>query len=174
MSGEILEDFYEEGPPENLNQDTPQETGSPFTISSAFDLGIDDLTNSHPSTKLIYKLWEIFLNNVNPLVKIIHVPTVQRQLLEASVDLESVSRPFEALMFAIYASAITSLRNEECLELTGFTKLQLQKQYYRVGQLALARAGIFGTTDTVVLQAAVLFIVSVCQPHVFVLFPFRI
>ena len=172
MSGEILEDFYEEGPPKNLTQDTPQETGSPFTISSAFDLGFDDLTDAHPSTKLIYKLWEIFLNNFNPLVKIIHVPTVQRQLLEASVDLEKVPRPFEALMFAIYTSAITSLKNEECLELMGFTKSQLQKQYYRVGQLALARAGIFGTTDTVVLQAAVMFVVSVCQPRVFISYPF--
>jgi hypothetical protein len=161
LSGEILEDFYDQGSPEASTQDTPQETGNAFTISFAFDSSLDPLADSHPSTKLIYKLWEIFLNNVNPLVKIIHVPTVQRQLLEASVDLENVSRPFEALMFAIYASAITSLKNEQCIELTGFSKLQLQKQYYKIGQLALARAGIFGTTDTVVLQAAVLFIVSV-------------
>ncbi|KAE9368057.1 hypothetical protein N431DRAFT_471427 [Stipitochalara longipes BDJ] len=160
LSGEILEDFYDQGSPDTSIQNTPQETGSPFTISSAFDSSFGKLTDSHPSTKLIYKLWEIFLNNVNPLVKIIHAPTVQRQLLEASVDLENVSRPFEALMFAIYASAITSLKNEECIELTGLPKLQLQKQYYKIGQLALARAGIFGTQDTVVLQAAVLFVVS--------------
>ncbi|PMD40982.1 hypothetical protein L207DRAFT_529269 [Hyaloscypha variabilis F] len=160
LSGEILEDFYDQGSPEASTQDSPQETGNAFTISFAFDSSLHPLTDSHPSTKLIYKLWEIFLNNVNPLVKIIHVPTVQRQLLEASVDLENVSRPFEALMFAIYASAITSLKNEQCIELTGFSKLQLQKQYYKIGQLALARAGIFGTTDIVVLQAAVLFVVS--------------
>jgi hypothetical protein len=100
---------------------------------------------------------------VNPLVKVIHVPTVQRQLLEASVDLENVSKPFEALMFAIYASAITSLNNEECLQLTDLSRSQLQRQYYKLAQQALFRAGLLGTSDIVVLQAAVLFFVSVCE-----------
>ena len=135
MSGEILEDFYNEGSPEPSVQVTTQDTTNPFTLSFVFDLYSDNLTSSHPSAKQIYKLWEVFLNNVNPLVKVIHVPTVQRQLLEASVDLENVPRPFEALIFAIYTGTIISMKNEECLEITGFSKLPLQKQYYKVSQL---------------------------------------
>ncbi len=125
-------------------------------MSFLSDPNPESMTSFHPSTKEIYKLWEKFLENVNPLIKVIHVPTVQRQLLEASVDLDNVSKPFDALMFAIYASAIYTLGNEECLELTNFPRSQLQKRYYKLAQEALVRAGIFATRDIVVLQAAVL------------------
>jgi hypothetical protein len=131
-------------------------------MSFSSELNFENLTSFHPSTKEIYKLWEKFLNNVNPLVKVIHVPTVQRQLLEASVDLENMSRPFEALMFAIYACAIYSMSNEECLELTGYPKLHLQQRYCKIAHQALLRAEIFGTRNIVVLQAAVMLYLLVC------------
>ncbi len=80
------------------------------------------------------------------------------------MDLQNVSEALEALMFSIYASAIMSLRNEECLELTGAPKLQLLERYHKVTQRALSRVGLLGTLDVVALQAAVLFLHSVCQP----------
>jgi hypothetical protein len=123
----------------------------------------ESLSSFHPSTGQIFRLWETFLNNVDPLVKIIHVPTVQRQLLQASVNLQNVSTGFEALMFSIYASAITSLSNEECLELIGVPKSPLLERYHKNTQQALTRSGLLGTLDVVVLQAAVLFLHSVRQ-----------
>jgi hypothetical protein len=163
LSGEILEDFFDRDSPSASPLDTPWEDSGHLTLAASFDSSPESLTSFHPSTKLIFKLWEKFLDNVNPLVKIIHVPTVQRQLLEASVDLSNVSRPFEALLFAIYASAITSLSNEECIELTDVPKLQLQNRYYKIAQQALTRAGIFATRDIVVLQAAVHAYLIVCS-----------
>ena len=87
------------------------------------------------------------------------MPTVQRELLEACLDLEKVSKPFEALMFAIYASAVASLSNRECEDLMNFSRQELQKRYYRIAQQALIRARITGTLDIVVLQAGVLLLV---------------
>ena len=55
------------------------------------------LTHLHPPTGLIFTLWQKFLDNVNPLIKVIHVPTVQQQILQASLSLDQVSRPMEAL-----------------------------------------------------------------------------
>jgi hypothetical protein len=66
-------------------------------------------------------------------------------------------------MFSIYACTVTSLSNEECLALTSVSKSQLLEQYHKITQQALARAGLLGTLDVVVLQAAVLFLYSVCQ-----------
>jgi hypothetical protein len=163
LSGEILEDFFDRDSLSASPLDAPWDDPDHLTLVVSFDSSPESLTSFHPSTKMIFKLWEKFLENVNPLVKIIHIPTVQRQLLEASVDLEHVSRPFEALLFSIYASAITSLSNEECIELTGVPKLQLQNRYYKVAQQALTRAGIVATRDIVVLQAAVHAYLIVCS-----------
>jgi hypothetical protein len=132
------------------------------TLPFVFDSGSDNLADFHPSTVQIFRLWQKFVENVNPITKIIHVPTVQRELLEASVNLQEVSKPFESLMFAIYASAITSLSNEECEKLTNISKQQLRKRYHIVAQQALTRAGVFGTMDIVVLQAALLLLVCHC------------
>jgi len=125
-----------------------------------FDTGLGSLNALHPPPTQIFKLWEKFLENVNPLIKIIHVPTVQRDLLNACLDLENVSKPLEALMFAIYASAVNSLSNEECEGLAHASKTQLQDRFFRAAQHALVRAGIFGTLDIVVLQAALLLLVG--------------
>ena len=122
------------------------------------------LTHFHPPTVQIYSLWQTFLDNVNPLAKIIHVPTVQRRILESSINIEQVSRPIEALMFAIYLCSMTSLNNEECGRLCGQSRATLLVKYRKVTQQALMRAGFFSTLDVVVLQAATLFLVSHCFP----------
>jgi hypothetical protein len=164
LSVEILEDFFDRDSSAASVKETPQETPSVLGLSLAFHStpSTESLSSFHPSTGQIFQLWEKFLNNVDPLVKIIHVPTVQRQLLQSSVDLQNVSKAFEALMFSIYASTVTSLNNEECLELTGVPKSQLLERYHKITQQALARAGLLGTLDVVVVQAAVLFLNSVC------------
>ncbi len=167
LSGEILEDFFDQNSSLASIGDAPRETPSTLDLSLVFHStpSTESLSGFHPPTSQIFRLWETFLKNVDPLVKIIHVPTVQRQLLQASVDLPNVSKAFEAFMFSLYASAITTLSNEECLELTGAPKSPLLEQHHRVTQQALTRAGLLGTLDIVVLQAAVLFLHSVCQYH---------
>jgi hypothetical protein len=164
LSAEILEDFFDRDSSAASAKDTPQETPPVLSLSLTFHStpSTESLSSFHPSTGQIFRLWETFLKNVDPLIKIIHVPTVQRQFLQASVDLQNVSKVFEALMFSIYASAVTSLSNEECLELTDVPKSQLLERYHKITQKALTRVGLLGTRDIVALQAAVLFLHSVC------------
>jgi hypothetical protein len=121
------------------------------------------MSSFHPPAGQIFWLWETFLKNVNPLVKVIHAPTVQHQLLQASVDQQNVSEAFEALMFAIYASAVTSINNKECLEVMDIPRSQILERYHRLTQEALNRTRLFETPDVVALQAAVLFIHTVRQ-----------
>lgn len=164
LSDEILDGFSEdETNDDNGLASCPEDRMSIEAGTFTFDPRSSDssLTHLHPPTVQIFRLWQVFLSNVNPLVKVIHAPMVQQQILESSVNIENVSRPVESLMFAIYSCAITSLSAEECEELTGESRASLRLKYHKAAQQALIRVGLFKTLDILVLQAAVLFLVSI-------------
>ena len=66
----------------------------------------------------------------------------------------------EALMFAIYAAAVSSLDNDECVSTMGESRSVLLTRYSTATQQALIRAQYLKTSDLVVLQAYTLFLVS--------------
>ncbi|KAJ5465525.1 hypothetical protein N7530_009312 [Penicillium desertorum] len=126
------------------------------------------LTELHPSPLNIFKLWQAFLENVNPLTKIIHAPTVQQQILDAMSDLLKVSREIEALMFAIYCIALVSLQAEDVEESFGESKKALLSKCRRGAQLAFKNASLLRTSSSVVLQAFMLYLLcmrSFSDPH---------
>ncbi|CAG8898804.1 unnamed protein product [Penicillium egyptiacum] len=128
----------------------------------------DVLTELHPSPLNIFKLWQAFLENVNPLTKIIHAPTVQQQILDAMSDLLKVSRDVEALMFAIYCIALVSLQAEDVEKSFGESKKALLSKYRRGAQLAFKNASLLRTSSSVVLQAFMLYLLcmrSFSDPH---------
>lgn len=118
------------------------------------------LTDLHPNPVHVFKLWQVFLDNVNPLTKIIHAPTLQQRILSACGDLGSVSKELEALMFAIYCAALTSLDDAGVVKELGETRTKLLPRYRQGAQRALINAGFLKTFDMTVLQALVIFIVS--------------
>jgi hypothetical protein len=122
---------------------------------------ITSLTALHPQPVQIFRLWQSFLDNVNPLSKIIHAPTVQHQILEASANLEKISRSMESLMFAIYAISVNSMDNRECETMLGESKQILLARFVKATERALIKASFLKSTDLVVLQALTLFLVSV-------------
>ncbi|KJK66797.1 specific transcription factor domain protein [Aspergillus parasiticus SU-1] len=119
-----------------------------------------NLSGLHPNPVHIFKLWQTFLENVNPLTKIIHVPTLQQRILNASGNLNSMPSELEALMFAIYCAAIRSLSDEEVLQGFGKSRTTLLGQYQQAAQSALVKAGLLKTSNMVILQAFVIFILS--------------
>ena len=122
--------------------------------------GTDDLRDIHPSTVDIFRLWQKFLDSINPIIKIFHAPTVQQQVLDASGDLDNIPKPTEALMFAIYSIAITSFSEPECLAVFGEEKPKMLTRFHAGARLALQRAGLLRSSDMTVLQAFMLYLVS--------------
>ncbi|PYI02291.1 fungal-specific transcription factor domain protein [Aspergillus sclerotiicarbonarius CBS 121057] len=118
------------------------------------------VTALHPPTRHIFKLWQTFLENVHPLVKVLHGPTTQQQILEATGDLSSISKGLEALMFSIYCIALVSMDADEAQQTFGERKTALLSKYRRGARLALLNTGILRTSDVVVLQAFVLFLLA--------------
>lgn len=72
-----------------------------------------NLKNLHPLPSMIPFYWQTFLENVNPLCKILHAPTMNKVIKEVQVNLDALSPSTEALMFAIYFATITSMHEEE-------------------------------------------------------------
>lgn len=159
----IIDDSSEEeedyGTPEsdpNAVQNKPNHTTFIFGYSSA----MITLRILHPPKDMIPVYWEIYKENVNPIVRVLHRPTVEKLLLEAAQNLDSLSKSTEALVFAIYSTVITSLSPEDCQRLLKLDKDTAILRYRFACEQALARAQFLETNELVVLQAFILFLVS--------------
>ncbi len=72
-----------------------------------------DLRSLHPLASQISYMWQIFQENVDPLVKVLHVPTINKLIRQVRTSLENLTPATEALMFAMYYAAVISLDEEE-------------------------------------------------------------
>ncbi|MCJ1401443.1 hypothetical protein MMC11_004656 [Xylographa trunciseda] len=115
----------------------------------------------HPPPERINQLWQIFIENVDPLTKVVHVPTLRPAIQKAATNIGTIPRSFEALMFAIYGAAVMSLKDDECKERLGESRKTLLSHYISATKAALSRAKLMGTISLVVLQALVLHLLAV-------------
>jgi hypothetical protein len=118
------------------------------------------ITHLHPSVENIFRLWRVFLDNVNPMTKFIHRPSFEKQLVKATYDLENIPRGVECLMFAIYTCAVGSMTEDDCEKMFGESRSTLFKRYRTGCRRALARAKFLGTGDLMVCQSFVLYVAS--------------
>jgi hypothetical protein len=58
-------------------------------------------------------LWQIYLDNVDPFIKILHAPTMIKTIREIRSSYESLGSSMQALVLAISLAAIMSLEDEE-------------------------------------------------------------
>jgi hypothetical protein len=133
------------------------EDGFPFVVGGSYT----SVTEDHPSPILIFQLWQIYIDNINSLLKITHVPTVQAQVLGAVTNLDDAPKNIEALMFGIYVMAITSLDEKDVLKLFNEPKQSVLVRYLSATQQALINANYMKVDDLLVLQAYVLYLVCI-------------
>ncbi|GAD92892.1 hypothetical protein NCU04390 [Paecilomyces variotii No. 5] len=135
-----------------------------FTDVDAFPFGVGGMplsvTGFHPPAIRIFQLWQVYLDNVNPLLKISHAPTLQVEIVEAAADLATVPKGLEALMFGIYFTSINSMSDKDVLGIYHESKATLIGRYYQGAQQALINAGFMRSNEIVVLQAYVLYLVG--------------
>jgi hypothetical protein len=111
----------------------------------------------HPSPVQGFRLWQAYLDNVNPLLKLFHTPTLQQLISNASSDLDNLPKNIEALLFAIYCMAVESMNDAECYAIMGELKAVVSQRFKTATQHALVNASFLKTSDLMVLQALVLF-----------------
>ncbi|KAJ5630856.1 uncharacterized protein N7484_010956 [Penicillium longicatenatum] len=112
----------------------------------------------HPQPSQAATLFEIFKENIVPLVHIFHIPTLIPVCWRAFTSPETLDCNTEALMFAIYYSAVISMDNKQCEDFLGLSRAAAVNHYHFAMKHAIARANILNTQSTALLQAVVLFL----------------
>ncbi|RMJ29048.1 Transcription factor [Aspergillus sp. HF37] len=112
----------------------------------------------HPPFSQLVLLLDHFKENVAPLVRIFHMPSMIQMFWTSIAALDSLDKNTEALMFAIYYAAIISLSPEQCESQLGERRPAALAKYRFVVEQALARANLLNTQSVVLIQAAVLFL----------------
>lgn len=73
-----------------------------------------DLRDFHPLPSQIPFLLDVFSENVNSLVQIVHMPTVTKMFRDLrGSDMTHCTPANQALMFSIYYAAITSMEEDD-------------------------------------------------------------
>lgn len=122
---------------------------------------VGDLVHLHPTYEAACKLWTVYVEYIDPICKIVHVPTGRDMVQHAASDPSLVSKPTEALLFSIYHFAVRVLTEAECGEFFGQRRSTLLSTYHDAFRHSLVRASFLRTTDPQVLQAFTLFLLAV-------------
>lgn len=107
----------------------------------------------------VFRLWQFFIDRVNPLNKVIHVPSLQSYVMDAATDINKVPLAYQALLFSIYTMAVVSLTGQETIQLLGMTREDALNRFTRGTKLALTRANFLKNYNMTILQALVLYMV---------------
>ena len=159
------------------DEDDPNEGESTSTDAaySPSDLVLNEPNNSnhtkivHPPNAHSVVLWQFFFKNVDPVCKILHRPTGIAYFSNLKAFFHPSTRRFkfkslEALTFAAYFAAVTSMSSEECLDYFGDEKDILSARYKYYTEKVLMEADYLNNMEIPTLQGFTIYIVSVFQP----------
>lgn len=128
------------------------------------------LAHYHPSHRDAMKLWVTHVENVEPLCKILHIPTTTKMVETVSQRPSMASKADECLLFVIYHFAVFSMSDEACVLEFGQSRVELMSKYQHAVWQALVNASWLKTTEMPIIQACVLFLISIrtqIDPHLF-------
>jgi hypothetical protein len=162
-SGQVLESSSEESEDEDIAPNRPTTTLTPAEGAGQLLLGVTEMAQrkvQHPNTAMIFQLWQIFLDNCNPILHVIHAPTLQQDIISVLGDPDNMSKSICCLLCSIYALAVLSMDPEDCQARLGEPKDELLQRYTGFTRLALIDAAFLRTSDINVLIAFTLHIIS--------------
>ncbi|KAK5997653.1 Bikaverin cluster transcription factor bik5-like protein [Cladobotryum mycophilum] len=119
------------------------------------------LTTLHQDQQDVVQLcWHIYVENVDPVVRILHKPTLHKQVLRVQQQsFDQVDKPTQALLFAVCLCAISSLEPKRCEILFEQPRVLMKQLCQKSVDNAIAAAGLTRTHNFQVLQAFTLSIV---------------
>ncbi|KAF4987964.1 hypothetical protein FDECE_15226 [Fusarium decemcellulare] len=143
----------DQSPPQNLAADSDHHS---FLLG--YRSADVDLIGLHPLPAQASFLWQIYLENVEPIIKVLHIPTMSRLMTKVRRGEHDLRAGEEALVFAIYYSAVVSMEAQEVQANLGASQSHYISQFRFGLEQALAKANLLTTTDIAVLQAFAIFL----------------
>lgn len=123
---------------------------------------VSDVLEFYPDTQLALQLWTVYVKSVDPVLKILHIPTVQSTVIATILDLRSAQSSTVALTFAIYFAAITALcddDNNEHIDLPCEKPVLLKRYKVALDRLLLV-TDLMNQPEMMTLQALAIYVVS--------------
>lgn len=142
--------------------DDSPETMSPDDNSDLLlggDTPMTKVESLWPDPVHVFHLWQKYLDRVNPLTKIIHVPSLQPHLAEAASHSHNVPKNTEALLFSIFVMAVISLTPDECKELLGQSREEALERFSLGVRQSLRGMNFLKHHDLTTLQALIIYLV---------------
>lgn len=129
-------------------------------LTGAFMGFQENLLHCHPTQEEALLLWNIHIESVEPICRVLHIPSSTKMVIEAAREPQSASRADECILFAVYHFAIFSLTNENCVKLFGRSRSTLMQRFHFATRQALVNASFLANANTSILQALVLFLLA--------------
>ncbi|OCK77075.1 C6 transcription factor [Lepidopterella palustris CBS 459.81] len=126
---------------------------------------IEDFACFHPPVQILSKLWDIYVDRADPMMKLLHLPTFWSSLMNALHHPQHISRSLMAVIFAFYLTTISSLEEDECQSLLGGPKSITFMRYKLAARQALTNAGFLHTSSPMTLRAYAMFLMAVRSSH---------
>lgn len=118
-----------------------------------------DLHTLHPPPNQIWEHWQTYKEYIDPVMKIVHVPSMEIQVQAFMQAPNKSSKYMEAFLFAVYFSSVTALSPEDCQLKFGESRDALVKRFRFAVEQGLARASFLISEEILVLQAFITFLV---------------
>ena len=120
----------------------------------------DTISQLFPDSQLGLRLWTTYVKNVDPVLKILHIPTAQSMVVNTILSPQSVESSSLALVFAIFFAAVTSLNDRELATFSSSNCQTLLRAYATGLNLALLMGDCFNNPKVSELQALATYAVS--------------
>ncbi|KAL7781179.1 fungal-specific transcription factor [Trichoderma afarasin] len=114
---------------------------------------------AHPPPASILFLWQTYLDVVDPLIKIFHVPSIQRQVMSISQGRKVPDADAECLLFAIYYSTVIAIPAAECRQELHEERPVLLQRFRNGVEESLRRINFWSSRNITALQAFVLYLI---------------
>lgn len=113
-------------------------------------------------------LWKVFVTSVDPLLKVLHIPTTQIAVYTALHQNFEAAADFHCLLFAIFFAATTALSADDVQHLLSYDKTTALGNFREGFERALEKGNVFEVPTVNALQALGIFLVRICsQLHLF-------
>lgn len=116
--------------------------------------------NTHLSCEKASELFQNFVQTVDPMDKLLHIPTIETVFFTAIRDMEHTPPDIRSLIFAIYIASATSMSPDSAEVLFCKSKATALVEFQQSLSLAFSEANFPQKATLASLQALALFLVS--------------
>lgn len=122
-----------------------------------------EILDLYPDSQLALQLWDIYVKWVDPVLKVLHIPTVQSAVVATVLNPNAATPSTLALTFAIYYAAATVICHDDSGQPGGLPRETsvLLKRYQAALDRILLTPDVMSRPEVVDLQALTIYVVII-------------